>query len=76
MCLYIFMFLGMLHSESQKLKANISPISPPKNPSRWNTVHLTSTAHPVPGNRDFCLAPSETIVELVKKIKSLTWGLA
>jgi hypothetical protein len=26
------------------------------------TVRLTSTAHPVPGNQEFCLAPSETIV--------------
>jgi hypothetical protein len=24
------------------------------------TVRLTSTAHPVPGNQEFCLAPSET----------------
>jgi hypothetical protein len=40
-----------------------------------STVRLTSTAHPVPGNQEFCLAPSETIVELVKKIRSLTWGI-
>jgi hypothetical protein len=37
------------------------------------TQRLTSTAHPVPGNQEFSLAPSETIVELVKKIRSLTW---
>jgi hypothetical protein len=31
------------------------------------TVRLTSTVNWVPGNQEFCLAPSETIVELVKK---------
>ncbi len=36
-------------------------------PVKSDTVHLTSTAHPVPGNEEFRLAPSETIVELVKK---------
>ncbi len=35
-----------------------------------HTVHLTSVDNPVPGNQEFCLAPSETIVELVKNEKS------
>jgi hypothetical protein len=36
----------------------------------WNTVCLTSTGNPVPGKQEFCLAPSETIVEQVKNKKS------
>ncbi len=39
------------------------------------TVRLTSTGNPVPGNREFRLAPSETIVGQVKKIRSLTQGI-
>ncbi len=41
----------------------------------WRTVHLTLVDNPVPGNQEFCLAPSETIVELVKKIRNFTWGI-
>ncbi len=56
-------------------------------PTQRNTVRLTSTAHPISGNQEFCLALSETIIELVKKkevllgvyfegedIKSCTWS--
>jgi hypothetical protein len=32
-----------------------------------STVRLTSTVNPVPEYQEFCLAPSKTIVELVKK---------
>jgi hypothetical protein len=39
------------------------------------TVRLTSTGNPVPGNQDFCLAPNETMVEQVEKIRSLTQGI-
>jgi hypothetical protein len=38
------------------------------------TERLTSVDNPVPGNQEFCLAPSETIVELVKKIKKISLG--
>ncbi len=41
----------------------------------FDTVRLTSTVHLVPGNQEFCLALGETIVELVKKIRSLIWGI-
>ncbi len=40
----------------------------------FKLVHLTPTAHPVPGNQEFCLAPSETIVEMVKKNKKSHLG--
>jgi hypothetical protein len=40
--------------------------------NRVLTVRLTSTGNPVPGNQEFCLAPSETMVEQVNKIRSLT----
>jgi hypothetical protein len=34
------------------------------------TIHLTPISNPVPGYQEFCVAPSETIVGLVKKKKS------
>jgi hypothetical protein len=57
---------------SSKLRRN-SIAKKIRHAKKLHTVRLTSTAHPVPGNQEFCLAPSETIVELVKKIRSLTW---
>ena len=39
------------------------------------TVRLTSTGNPVPGNKEFCLAPNETMVEQEEKIRSLTQGI-
>jgi hypothetical protein len=39
-----------------------------------NTVRLTSTGDLV-SDQEFCLAPSETMVEQVNKIKSLTYGI-
>ena len=36
---------------------------------------LTSTGNPVPGNKEFCLAPNETMVEQGEKIRSLTQGI-
>ena len=36
---------------------------------------LTSTGNPVPGNQEYCLAPSETMVEQVEKIRSLTQSI-
>jgi hypothetical protein len=38
------------------------------------TVLSTTTVHPFPGNQEFCLAPSETIVEQVKKYKTSYLG--
>jgi hypothetical protein len=35
-------------------------------------VCLNSTGNPVSGNQEFCLAPAETMVEQVNKIRSLT----
>ena len=40
-----------------------------------DTVRLTSTGNPVPGKREFRLAPTKTIVEQVKKISSVTQGI-
>ncbi len=40
-----------------------------------NTVRLTSTGNPVPENQESCLALSETTVEKVEKIRSLTQGI-
>ena len=44
-------------------------------PRVLHTVHLTSTGNPVPGNQEYCLAPSETMVEQVEKIRSLTQSI-
>jgi hypothetical protein len=60
LCLYLGAYLMFIDNKHLK---DIVP-----------TVHLTSTVHPVPGNQEFGLALGETIVELVKKTRSLTWG--
>jgi hypothetical protein len=39
--------------------------------SALHSVRLTSTGNPVPGNQEFCFAPSETMVEQINKIRSL-----
>ncbi len=39
------------------------------------TVHLTPIGNPVPGYQDFFVPLSETIVGLVKKIRSPTWSM-
>jgi hypothetical protein len=43
--------------------------------TRHPTVHLTPIGNPVPGYQEFLVAPIETIVELVKKIRSPNWGM-
>ena len=35
------------------------------------TVRLTSTGNPVPGNQEFCLTPSETMIEQEEKLRIL-----
>ncbi len=43
----------------------------------WTTtIRLTPIGNLVPGYQEFPVAPSETIVGLVKKIRSPTWGMA
>jgi hypothetical protein len=39
-----------------------------------HTVSLTSTGNSVSGNQEFCLAPSKTMVEQVKKIRIFPVG--
>ncbi len=40
-----------------------------------HTVRLTSIHYWVPGNQNFCFAPSETIDGQVKKIRTPTCGM-
>ena len=42
---------------------------------RPSTIHLTSTGNSVSEYQDFPFPPMETIVGLVEKIGSLTWGM-
>jgi hypothetical protein len=41
----------------------------------WATVLLTPIGNPVPGCQEFLVAPNETIVGLIKKIRSPTLGM-